>query len=128
MKKTFITVLVLALFLTVPTLAQDPAPQKAIEEKPAAEQAPTPKTWPLPKYQREHLQRLVDDFNKLWEQVLTEIKTELKENYRGYENMPIRDVVLDMQNGYFITRGDYETQQKKAAEAAAAPIKKDEKK
>lgn len=125
MKKLFITILVLALFLTVSAPAQDPA-QKAQDPAPAAaEQDQAPKTWPVTKYQAAHLQRLIDEFNKLWENTLTEIKTELKEKYKGYEDMPIADVILDLQNGYFITRGDYEALQKKAAEAAAAPIKKD---
>ena len=123
MKKLFILALILCFTLPIIGQAQDPATQeKAEDPQQTAEKAPI-KTWAIPAYHRAHLDRLVEEFNKLWESELDKIKIELQQNYRGFETMPIQDVVFDRIKGYFIHREDFLTLQKEAA--ALAPIKKE---
>lgn len=121
MKRLFILILIAC--FTLPIVGQ--AQEKATQEE--AEKTPEIETWTIPAYHRAHLDRLIEEFNKLWESELDKIKVDLQKNYRGYESMPIKDVIFDRAKGYFILREDFLTLQKKAiaVNTAAAPIKKD---
>ena len=64
------------------------------------------KTWKIPDHMTENLNYMINDFNRRFETRVQQFKAELRENFRGYEEMP-DDAVLDLKNGIFIDRADY---------------------
>ena len=85
----------------------------------------TVKTWKIPDHMAENLNYMVNDFNRRFEEKATTLKAELRENFRGYENMP-EDVVMDLKNKQFIDRADYIrlAQEAQVKEKAQGEIKK----
>lgn len=71
-----------------------------------AEEIAAIKTWKLPVYMRENLQRELDDFNKRFEEKVQAYKKELKTRFTEFKDMP-DDAILYLEGGIFIGRSDY---------------------
>jgi len=77
--------------------------------KNAQMQNPVPtqaKTWQMPKYMHDNLKYMRDQFNQAFNAQLEFFKSELKERYREFGDMP-EDAVFDFESGFFIDREDY---------------------
>ncbi len=85
------------------------------------------KTWKIPDYMRENLQREVDDFNKRFEAKVQAYKKELKTRFKEFEDMP-DDVILYLEGGFFITRSDFLKLQEQLREKLKQEVKGDDKK
>ena len=70
------------------------------------QEAAPAKTWKLPTYMQENLQREMDDFNKRFEEKVQVYKKELKTRFKEFSDMP-NDVILYLEGGFFITRSDF---------------------
>jgi len=64
------------------------------------------KTWKIPDYMVENLNYMINDFNQRFEARVSKFKAELRENFKGFADMP-DDVVMDLKSGVFIDRADY---------------------
>lgn len=64
------------------------------------------KTWKLPVYMRENLQRELDDFNKRFDEKVQAYRKELKTRFTEFKDMP-DDAILYLEGGIFIGRSDY---------------------
>jgi len=100
-----------------------PVPTKAEEVVPI-------KTWKLPEYMKENLERELEDFNKRFEAKVQAYKKELKTRFVEFKDMP-EDVVLYLEGGFFITRSDLKKLQEqlrdKLNEKAKKEVKEDDK-
>ena len=87
------------------------------------------KTWKIPDYMAENLNYMVNDFNQRFEAQVNKFKAELRENFKGYEDMP-EDAVMDLKSGVFIDRADYIRllQEAQAKQAAAQKAQGEQKK
>ena len=97
------------------------------QEKPAkAEEAVPVKTWKLPTYMQENLQRELDDFNKRFEAKVQAYKKELKTRFVEFKDMPT-DVVLYLEGGFFITRTDLRKLQAQLRDKLKKEVKENDK-
>jgi len=92
----------------------------------AKEEPPPVKTWKLPDYMRENLQRELDDFNKRFNDKVEAYKKELKTRFVEFKDMP-EDVVLYLEGGIFITRSDYLKLQEQLRDKLKKEVKGDDK-
>ena len=98
--------------------------EKAPDPPAKAEEAAPIKTWKLPEYMRENLQRELDDFNKRFEEKVQAYKKELKIRFKEFEDMP-DDVILYLEESIFITRSDFEKLQNQLREKLKEEVKGD---
>ena len=84
------------------------------------------KTWKLPDYMRENLQRDLDDFNKRFEDKVQAYKKELKTRFKEFEDMP-EDVILYLEGGFFMTRSDFTKLQDQLRDKLKKEVKGDDK-
>lgn len=98
---------------------QDPPVAKAEEAVPI-------KTWKLPDYMRENLQRELDDFNKRFETKVQAYKKELKTRFTEFKDMP-DDTILYLEGGIFITRSDFKKLQDQLRDKLKKEVKGDDK-
>ena len=117
----FLSVIAFAIFAGN-SLGQEkaPDPDKAQEVTPV-------KTWKIPDYMQENLQRELDDFNKRFEAKVQAYKKELKTRFKEFKDMP-DDVILYLEGGIFITRSDYLKLQEQLREKLKQEVKGDDKK
>ncbi len=97
------------------------------QEKDPPAKADQVKTWKIPDYMRENLQRDLDDFNKRFEEKVQAYKKELKTRFKEFKDMP-DDVILYLEGGIFITRSDYLKLQEQLREKLKQEVKGDDKK
>lgn len=96
-------------------------------DPPAEAQEPAPpKTWKVPDYMRENLQRDIEDFNKRFEAKVQAYKKELKTRFSEFKDMP-EDVILYLEGGFFITRSDYLKLQEQLRDRLKQEVKGDDK-
>jgi len=93
---------------------------------PRAEPPPSVKTWKVPEYMRENLQRELDDFNKRFEAKVQAYKKELKTRFKEFADMP-DDVILYLEGGIFIKRSDFLKLQEQLREKQKKEVKGDDK-
>ena len=91
-----------------------------------AEDPPQIKTWKLPDYMRENLQRELDDFNKRFEEKVKAYKKELKTRFVEFKDMP-DDAILYLEGGFFITRSDFKKLQDQLRDKLKKEVKGDDK-
>ena len=91
-----------------------------------AEEAVPVKTWPLPTYMQENLQRELVDFNKRFEAKVQAYKKELKTRFKEFADMP-NDVVLYLEGGFFITRTDLQKLQAQLRDKLGKEVKENDK-
>jgi len=96
------------------------------QEKDLPTKAEEIKTWKIPEYMRENLQRELDDFNKRFEEKVQTYKKELKTRFKEFEDMP-DDVILYLEGGIFITRSDFKKLQNQLREKLKKEVKEDDK-
>ena len=112
-----LAIIFFVLSLAVPgILAQEKAKDPEIE------------TWEIPVYMVENLQNMVNEFNRLFETKVASYKIELAKRFIEFKNLP-SDAILDIKNGIFIDRKDYEKALVKAQKEQAvkeAEVKKKE--
>ena len=94
-------------------------PTKAEEIKPV-------KTWKIPDYMRENLQRELDDFNKRFEEKVQAYKKELKTRFKEFKDMP-NDVIFYLEGGFFITRSGLQKLQEQLRDKLKQEVKGDDK-
>ncbi len=94
-----------------PTKAEEPAPVK---------------TWRIPDYMRENLQRDLDDFNKRFEAKVQAYKKELKTRFTEFKDMP-DDAILYLEGGFFISRSDFLKLQEELRDKLKQEVKGDDK-
>ncbi len=70
------------------------------------EEAAPVKTWKLPGYMRENLQRDLDDFNKRFDEKVQAYRKELKTRFAEFKDLP-DDAILYLEGGFFISRSDF---------------------
>jgi len=97
----------------------------AQEKDPPAKPAPV-KTWKVPDYMRENLQRELDDFNKRFEAKVQAYKKELKTRFTEFKDMP-DDAILYLEGGIFITRSDFLKLQEELRDKLKKEVKGDDK-
>jgi len=125
MKEFFLAVFIFALifggYFRMIALGQEQpkAPAKAEEPVPV-------KTWKLPDYMRENLQRELDDFNKRFEEKVQAYKKELKARFKEFADMP-DDTILYLEGGFFITRSDFQKLQEQLREKLKKEVKENDK-
>lgn len=116
------------LAISVDELAEYTATQE--QGKPAApakaEEAAPVKTWKVPEYMRENLQRDLDDFNKRFEEKVQAYKKELKTRFKEFKDMP-NDVIFYLEGGIFITRSDFKKLQDQLRDKLKKEVKGDDK-
>ena len=100
---------------------QDPtsAPAKTEEAAPI-------KTWKLPGYMQENLQRELDDFNKRFDGKVQAYKKELKTRFAEFKDMP-DSAILYLEGGFFITRSDFKKLQDQLRDKLKQEVKGDDK-
>jgi hypothetical protein len=91
------------------------------------EEIPQIKSWKLPDYMRENLQRELDDFNKRFDEKVQAYKKELKTRFVEFKDMP-DDTVLYLEGGIFITRSDFLKLQDQLRDKLKQEVKGDDKK
>ncbi len=91
-----------------------------------AEEPKLAKTWKVPDYMRENLQRDLDDFNKRFEAKVQAYKKELKTRFKEFEDMP-DDAILYLEGGFFITRSDFLKLQEQLRDKLKKEVKGDDK-
>ncbi len=91
-----------------------------------AEEAVPVKTWQLPTYMQENLQRELVDFNKRFEAKVQAYKKELKTRFKEFADMP-NDVVLYLEGGFFITRADLQKLQAQLRDKLGKEVKENDK-
>jgi hypothetical protein len=124
----FVAILILMLLIgqaiAIALIGQD-------QEKPAApakaEEVAPIKTWKLPAYMRENLQRDLNDFNKRFDEKVQAYKKELKTRFAEFKDMP-DDTVLYFEGGIFITRSDFSKLQEQLKNKLKQEGKEDDKK
>ena len=102
-------------------LAQEKPDPPAKTEKPAPV-----KTWKLPGYMQENLQRELDDFNKRFDAKVQAYKKELKTRFAEFKDMP-DDAILYLEGGIFITRSDFKKLQDQLRDKLNKEVKGDDK-
>lgn len=107
------------------------ANSQAQEQKQPAQQGkkvdpPQIKTWKVPDYMRENLQRELDDFNKRFEAKVQAYKKELKARFKEFSDMP-DDAILYLEGGFFITRSDFLKLQEQLRDKLKKEVKGDDK-
>ena len=85
------------------------------------------KSWNIPPDLLKNLTDMINEFNARLQSTVDIYKAGLVATKAEFKEMPL-DVILDLENGLFIDREDYERLVKEAQEKAVEPIKKDEKK
>lgn len=125
MKEFFLAVFICALifggFFRMIALGQEqPKPPAKAEEV-----APV-KTWKLPTYMQENLQRELDDFNKRFDTKVQAYKKELKTRFAEFKDMP-DDAILYLEGGFFITRSDFVKLQDQLRDKLKKEVKGDDK-
>ncbi len=84
------------------------------------------KTWKVPDYMRENLQRDLDDFNKRFEAKVQAYKKELKTRFTEFKDMP-DDAILYLEGGFFISRSDFLKLQEQLRDKLKKEVKGDDK-
>ena len=96
-------------------------------EKDPPAKADQVKTWKIPDYMQENLQRELDDFNKRFEEKVQAYKKELKTRFKEFADMP-NDVIFYLEGGFFITRSGLQKLQEQLREKLKQEVKGDDKK
>ncbi len=91
-----------------------------------AEEPAQVKTWKIPDYMRENLQRDLDDFNKRFEDKVQAYKKELKTRFKEFKDMP-NDVIFYLEGGFFISRSDFLKLQEELRDKLKKEVKGDDK-
>ncbi len=107
----------------VPVKMPPPYPPTKAQE---AEEAKPIKTWRIPDYMRENLQRDLDDFNKRFEKKVQAYKKELKTRFKEFKDMPT-DVIFYLEGGFFITRSGLQKLQEQLRDKLKQEVKGDDK-
>ena len=128
MKEFFLSVIIFALLfggyfhmIALGQEQEEPKPPAKAEEK-----EPQIKTWKLPAYMQENLQRELGDFNKRFDAKVDGYKRELKTRFVEFKDMP-NDVVLYLEGGFFITRSDLQKLQEQLRDKLTKEVKGDDK-
>jgi len=95
------------------------------EKDPPVKPVPV-KTWKVPDYMRENLQRDLDDFNKRFEEKVQAYKKELKTRFEEFKDMP-DDAILYLEGGFFISRSDFLKLQEELRDKLKKEVKGDDK-
>ncbi len=88
-------ILTLIVFLFIPCIGQE------VEEKEKVAEDNCIEAWVIPSYMLENLQVIIDEFNRVFTERIEFYKKELKDKYKGYENMPT-EVVFDGKDSFVI--------------------------
>ncbi len=123
----FVLIFIICLILVALVLVVYVSGQEQPKPPVKAQEVTQVKTWKVPEYMRENLQREVDDFNKRFEEKVQAYKKELKTRFKEFEDMP-DDVILYLEGGIFITRSDYLKLQEQLREKLRQEVKGDDKK
>ncbi len=127
LRECFIIALIFCLFLGVLFVLAVYMDGQEKQDPPAkAEEAVPVKTWKLPDYMQENLQRELDDFNKRFEEKVQAYKKELKTRFTEFKDMP-DDVILYLEGGIFITRSDFKKLQDQLRDKLNKEVKGDDK-
>ena len=89
---------------------------------------PEIKTWKIPTYMVENLQNMVNEFNRQFEIKVASYKLELRKRFEEFGDLPT-DAIIDIKNGIFVDRKDYEKALEKIQKEQAvkeAEVKKKE--
>ncbi len=96
------------------------------QDPPAKTEETQIKTWKLPVYMQENLQRELDDFNKQFNEKVEAYKKELKTRFAEFKDMP-DDTVLYLEGGIFITRSDFSKLEEQLRDKLKKEVKGDDK-
>ena len=116
----FLSVIAFAIFAGNNLNGQEKDPPATAEEPKLA------KTWKVPDYMRENLQRDLDDFNKRFEAKVQAYKKELKTRFTEFKDMP-DDAILYLEGGFFISRSDFLKIQEELRDKLKKEVKGDDK-
>ena len=96
------------------------------QEKDPPAKADQVKTWKVPDYMQENLQRDLDDFNKRFEEKVQAYRKELKTRFKEFKDMP-NDVIFYLEGGFFITRSGLQKLQEQLRDKLKQEVKGDDK-
>ncbi len=96
------------------------------QEKQDPAKAEEIKTWRIPDYMQENLQRELDDFNKRFEEKVQAYKKELRTRFKEFKDMP-DNVILYLEGGFFISRSDFLKLQEQLRDKLKKEVKGDDK-
>ena len=123
----FLGIMILMIMFGVVSICLHAQEKTDPEPPPAKAQEVTPvKTWKLPGYMQENLQRELDDFNKRFDAKVQAYKKELKTRFAEFKDMP-DDVILYLEGGFFITRSDFQKLQDQLRDKLKQEVKGDDK-
>lgn len=123
----FVAILILMLLLgQAMAIALIDQAQEKQDPSATAEEPKLVKTWKLPVYMQENLERMLEDFNKRFNEKVEAYKKELKTRFVEFKDMP-DDTVLYLEGGIFITRSDFSKLEEQLRDKLRKEVKGDDK-